>query len=49
MGSLLSIIVAAVVGIVLAIATTIGIVSVSSQSPSNTHPVDKPLVQYGHR
>jgi hypothetical protein len=49
MGSLLSIIIAAVVGIVLAVATTIGIVSISSQSPRNTPAIDKPLVQYGHR
>jgi hypothetical protein len=49
MSSLLSIIVAAVIGIVLAVATTIGIVSVSKQSPTNTPAVSKPLVQYGHR
>jgi hypothetical protein len=49
MSSLLSIVVAAVIGVVLAVATTIGIVSVTRQSPSNTPAVSKPLVQYGHR
>ncbi|TQS41504.1 DUF2613 family protein [Cryptosporangium phraense] len=49
MSSFLSIIVAAVIGVVLAVATTIGIVSVTKQSPDNTPAVSKPLVQYGHR
>ncbi|GAA3389788.1 hypothetical protein GCM10020369_41260 [Cryptosporangium minutisporangium] len=49
MSSFLSIIVAAVIGVVLAVATTIGIVSISKQSPENTPAVSKPLVQYGHR
>ncbi|MFI5957093.1 DUF2613 family protein [Cryptosporangium sp. NPDC051539] len=49
MSSFLSIIVAAVVGVVLAVLTTIGIVSVTKQSPENTPAVSKPLVQYGHR
>ena len=47
--SFLSIVVAAVIGVVLAVATTVGIVSVSKQSPENTPAVSKPLVQYGHR
>ena len=49
MSSFLSIIVASVIGVVLAVATTVGIVSVSKQSPENTPAVSKPLVQYGHR
>lgn len=49
MGSLLSVVVAAVVGVTLAVLTTLGVVTVSQQTPENTKPVEAPLVVYGER
>jgi hypothetical protein len=49
MGSLTSVLVAAIVGVCLAVATTIGVVTVSQQTPENTRPVETPLVVYGER
>jgi hypothetical protein len=49
MSSLFSVLIAAVLGTVLAVVTALGIVNVASETPGNTPPVDKPLVQYGHR
>jgi len=49
MGSLTSVVVAAFVGLTLAVLTTLGVVTVSQQTPGNTKPVEQPLVVYGER
>lgn len=50
MNSLLSALVAAAVGVGLAVATTVGLVNLSQQTPTNTRPIDdKPLIVYGER
>lgn len=50
MNSLLSVLVAAAIGVGLAVATTVSVVNVTQQTPANTQPVDdKPLIVYGDR
>ncbi len=49
MGSFLSVIVAVVIGVGLATATTISVVSIVQQTPENTQQAQKPLVVYGKR
>lgn len=50
MNSLLSILVAAAVGVGLAVATSVTLVNIKEQTPVNTQPVDdRPLIVYGDR
>jgi hypothetical protein len=49
MGTVTSVLVAAVVGVALAVATTVTVVNVSQQTPEKTKPVEQPLIMYGNR
>lgn len=49
MGTFVSIVVAAVIGVGLAVATTVGVVTASQQTAQNTQQEQKPLVVYGTR
>jgi hypothetical protein len=49
MGTITAVIVAAVAGLALAAATTVTVVQVAKQTPSNTKQVEQPLIVYGAR
>lgn len=49
MGTVTSVLVAAFIGVALAVATTFTVVEAAQQSPEKTKQVEQPLVQYGER
>jgi hypothetical protein len=49
MSTLMTIAVAAIVGVALAVSASLGVVSAFEQTPTNTATVEEPLLQYGNR
>jgi hypothetical protein len=49
MSTFVGLIVTALVGSTLAVATTVGLVQLKAETPSNTDPVTTRLVEYGQR
>jgi hypothetical protein len=49
MSTIIGLVVTSLVGTTLAVATTIGVVQVFQQTPSNTPSVTQPLIVYGQR
>ncbi len=49
MSTLVGIALAFVLGLAVAGGAALGVVQIATQTPSNTAPVDQPLVQYGTR
>ncbi|HEY0357540.1 MAG TPA: hypothetical protein VGD11_03110 [Mycobacteriales bacterium] len=49
MSTFIGLAVTALVGTTLAVATTIGVVQMAQQTPSNTPSVTQPLIVYGQR